>query len=361
MTFPDHLLIESLAALPQGVVITDVSSPEQPIVWCNQAFCELTGYSTDEILGRNCRFLQGAATHPETRAILKGAIERRQACLVEILNYRKDGTAFWNALSIAPVAAGSNFFVGIQTDITHFKHIETEQVQQTKLETLGRMTGTVAHDMRNVVTVLLGSAQLLLKDPSLSPRQRELVEMVQQAGDSISGLSNTLTSMIRRRTPVSQPVDLGKLLQCRLPLLQQLVGRTIEFSLDLHAGNFWVRTEGDLFTNMLVNLVSNARDAMPTGGRITLRTSLQKIPDSRFDQLLLEVIDTGEGIPPELLHLVTEPFFTTKADGHGTGLGLASVKHFIKELGGKLTLSSTVGHGTTVAMLLPLTLQEVRG
>ena len=160
---------------------------------------------------------------------------------------------------------------------------------------------------------------------------------------------------VRRPGPDDRLVDYVKPVACPNRMTADPVGDAAH-----HAAQFRVRTEVDLFTNMLVNLVLDARDAMPGDGSITIRSRVRKIENGRFDQLVLEVSDTGEGIPAAILDHMTEPFFTTKPDGHGMGLGLPSVKHFLGEIGGHLSLASTVGLGTTVTMVLPMLLQEVR-
>ena len=157
---------------------------------------------------------------------------------------------------------------------------------------------------------------------------------------------------VGRLGPNDRLVDYVKPVACPNRMSADPVGDAVH-----HAAQFRVRTEADLFTNMLVSLVSDARDAMPDDGSITIRSRARKIENGRFDQLVLEVSDTGEVIPAAILDHVTEPFFTTKPDGHGMGLGLPSVKHFLDEIGGHLSLASTVGLGTRVTMVLLMTPQ----
>jgi len=359
MLHPSEPILQALHGLSHGVTISDLQLPEQPIIWCNPAFCQLTGYSENEILGRNCRFLHGPSTSLETRHEIRTALTQHQKVMVEILNYRKDGSAFWNSLTIAPLTIpgdedGVRYKVGFQTDITYFKSLETDLLHNHKLEFIGRMTSTVAHDLNNATTAVLGAVELLLMDDALTEQQRELCHIIAQAGKSLTGLAGSLLDMARRRTPLARLLHVREFLNGRLRLFQLVAGTTNTVLLDCAALESDIRVDEEHLTNALVNLIANARDAMPRSGTITVRAVSAREPHGKA-HVLLTVEDSGLGMPPDIIELAFEPFFTTKPDGKGTGLGLASVRQYLHQLGGKVWIESTAGQGTSVILSIPET------
>ena len=155
----------AIESFMQGVSITDPNQPDNPIVYVNDSFSRLTGYSREDVIGKNCRFLQGPKTAPEAIERIRSAVREGRSCLVELLNYRKDGTSFWNALSISPVLDDGGrvtHFVGVQTDVSTFKLLEQQFHQAQKMEAVGQLAGGVAHDFNNLLTVISGYSELLL-------------------------------------------------------------------------------------------------------------------------------------------------------------------------------------------------------
>lgn len=180
-----HLRDRAIQALSQGIIITDASRPENPIIYVSPGFEQITGYTSREVVSKNCRFLQGSDTDPESIKRLSEAVQKRHSCSLEILNYRKDGTPFWNAISIAPVYGRGKkvtHFVGVQSDVTSRREMETQLRQSQKMEAIGQLAGGVAHDFNNLLTVILGSCEFLNDDTALSDDNKELANEIQQAG-----------------------------------------------------------------------------------------------------------------------------------------------------------------------------------
>ena len=153
----------AIQAVSQGILITDPNQADNPIIYASAGFQHITGYAPQEVLGRNCRFLQGQGTHRETAQKLAEAIAAGQPCQVEILNYRKDGVPFWNALSLNPVHDENGalaYFVGVQADVTDRKNLEKQFRQAQKMEAIGHLAGGVAHDFNNLLTVINGYSEI---------------------------------------------------------------------------------------------------------------------------------------------------------------------------------------------------------
>ena len=156
----------AIQSIAEGILITDPNQPDNPIIYASPSFERLTGYAEHEVIGRNCRFLQGKDTNPETVAEVRRAVADGRPCAVEILNYRKDGTPFWNALSISPVRNGHlTHFVGVQHDVTERRRLEDQFRQAQKMEAVGQLAGGVAHDFNNLLTVINGYSELMLDGP----------------------------------------------------------------------------------------------------------------------------------------------------------------------------------------------------
>jgi two-component system cell cycle sensor histidine kinase/response regulator CckA len=360
-----QLRVKAFDAFLQGVTITDPNKPENPIVYVNEGFTRLTGYSRDEALGKNCRFLQGKDTSPETVAIIGAAMREQRPCFVEIQNYRKDGVPFWNALSIAPIFEDNKLthFVGVQTDITAFKQMEFQLRQKQKMEAIGHLAGGVAHDFNNLLTVINGCCELLRGTDGMPDDALPLVEEVHKAGERAATLTRQLLAFSRKTVLQPTVVSLPALVTDFEKLLIRLIGEDIQLTTDFPAEGGLVRVDPGQIEQILMNLVINARDAMPRGGRLTIGTrdvfldedyvrQLSEVRPGRY--VRLTVSDTGCGMDKSTLPRIFEPFFTTKPVGKGTGLGLAMVYGVVKASGGHVSVESEPGRGTTFHLFFPI-------
>ena len=359
-----HQLVgKAFDAFLQGVTITDPNRAGNPVVYANEGFTRLTGYGPDEVLGRNCRFLQGKDTAPDTVARLREAVRAGRPCLVEVLNYRKDGTPFWNALSIAPIVEDDRVthFVGVQTDITAFKQMELQLRQSQKMEAIGHLAGGVAHDFNNLLTVINGCCELLRATGGMPADASPLVDEIYRAGERAATLTRQLLAFGRKTVLQTRVLPLNELVSDFQGLVGRLIGEDIQLTTDFRADPGLVRVDPGQMEQVLMNLVVNARDAMPQGGTLTVGTrdvfldaDYAAKQDLRPGQYVrLTVADTGCGMDRATLARMFEPFFTTKPVGKGTGLGLAMVYGILKASGGQVTVESTVGQGTAFHLFLP--------
>ena len=361
----------AIQAVSQGILITDALAPDHPIVYVSPAFERLTGYCAAELLGRNCRFLQGKDTDPAAIAAIREAVLEERSCVVELLNYRKDQTPFWNALTIAPLKDGDRVthFIGIQTDVTERRSLETQFRQAQKMEAIGRLAGGVAHDFNNLLTIINGYSDVLLTEVDPTASQHGPLLEIRAAGQRAAALTAQLLALSRKTLVKPKVLDLNAVIKTLLQLLSRLLGEKIQLKTTLQPGLGRVKVDPGQLDQVIMNLALNARDAMPGGGKLSIETRDLELhakdvlgcPDGRPGHYVrLIVADTGCGMADEVKAKLFEPFFTTKEQGKGTGLGLATVYGIIKQAGGHVSVSSQVDCGSSFSVLLPAVREDLR-
>jgi len=356
---------------PVGVMVTD---PEGAIEYANGRFVEIVGYPLEELLGARPRILLSDKTPDSTyeelwRTILAGRIWRG-----EILSRRKDGCEYWADVRIAPLRDDGGRivkFVGFLDDATERKRLQQERgllerqlLHAQKMEALGTMAGGIAHDFNNILTAILGYLELAeLRLPSDSPVLEDL-RQVEAAGRRAASLVRQIL-FFSRRLPgqvVRRPLSLNEVVAEVLQMLGRIIGEDIRIETRLDPDLWLVGGDPELLTQMLVNLVVNARDAMPAGGTIVIATA-NRVVDAAFCSRHLEarpgqycrisVEDTGVGMDEVTLSRIFEPFFTTKEVGKGSGLGLSVVYGLVRDFGGWIDVMSRPRQGTVFHVYLP--------
>ncbi len=357
----DDIFFAAVEMTRMPMIVTDPNQADNPIVFANVAFLELTGYTTEEILGRNCRFLQGEDTDRDTVSAVRNAIEKRTDIAVELLNYRKDGSAFWNALFVSPVFDGEGkllYFFASQLDVSRRRDAEDALRQAQKMEAVGQLTGGIAHDFNNLLTVVMGnldSALARTEDPAL----RRRLEAALEASRRAETLTGQMLAFARKQRLEGRPTNLNRLVERLRELVDRTLGSSIEIETDFGEDLKLARVDPVQAEVALLNILINARDAMPDGGKVCIRTRNRSLGGGNAlglaagDYVELAVQDSGHGIPAEVLSRVTEPFFTTKEVGQGTGMGLAMVYGFMRQSHGRLDIDSTEGQGATVRLIFP--------
>ena len=355
----------AIQAVSQGIFITDPRRPDNPVIYASAGVERITGYRSDEVYGKNARFLQGADTDPETARKLREAIAAGRACSVEILNYRKGGAPFWNAMSVHPIRDAKGtllYFVGVQSDITERRELETQLQQAQKMEAVGRLAGGVAHDFNNLLTVITGYAEVVLESPDVTEHTRGFVTEIQQAGKRAAALTRQLLAFSRQSLLQPRVLSLNGVVAETSNMLRRLIGEHIQLSTVLDPALRPVRADPGHLGQVLMNLAVNARDAMPRSGKLTIETANVLIGEdygaTHLDckvgpHVMLAMSDTGAGMTPDVQARIFEPFFTTKGVGEGTGLGLSMVFGIVRQSGGCIHVYSEPGHGTTFKIYLP--------
>lgn len=333
-------------------------SPTGQILYAGPSTQRVTGYPIEDFAGRNSYDFVHPDDHAESQA--------RQAWVLAEPGRRQnntfrmrfaDGAWHWvechtvNLLHVPSVQA----LVVNYRDITERRGLE-EQVRQTqKMEAIGRLAGGIAHDFNNLLTVISGQSELLLRRlPAASPESEKVAHII-AASKRAAGLTGQLLSFSRRQSFQTQILDLNPLLREIASLLRRLIGENIEFLIELEPGLPRLRADPSQIEQVVMNLVLNARDALPRGGRIRLGARAGARPEGADGApgLELTVSDNGIGMDAAVQARLFEPFFTTKEVGQGTGLGLSTVYGIVRQLGGKLEVKSAPGAGSTFQILLP--------
>ncbi len=256
--------------------------------------------------------------------------------------------------------------IGGITDLTERRELERRLLESQKLDSVGRLAGGVAHDFNNLLSVILGTVDLTLDAMAGDADHREEIETIRQAAERAGRLTRNLLAFSRRQIMRPEELDLNSLVDETLDLLRRLITETIQVSFHPATSPLRVFVDRAQLEQVIVNLVLNARDAMPRGGRLELKTGLTRVESSSPEEAggaealpagsyaLLTVEDTGIGVDPEMLDQIFEPFFTTKETGRGTGLGLATVYGIIQQSGGRIEVNSEVGVGSIFRVLLPI-------
>jgi PAS domain S-box-containing protein len=368
-----NIFFAAIEMTRMSMAVADPNKPDNPIVFANKAFLDLCGYEHDEVIGRNCRFLQGPATDPAAVRQMREAIAAQRAVSVELLNYKKDGTPFWNALFIGPVFDKQEkllYWFSSQLDVTPRRASEEALRQAQKMDAVGQLAAGLGHDLNNLLTVIIGNAEIAANRAARvggDAALKSALDGISQAAQRAERMTHQLLAFARKQRLEPTPVDLNTLVFEFRDLMASTLGGNVDFHLDLTPRLPVCTLDRAQLEMVLLNVLINARDAMPNGGRVTVATEVRRLdgdaPAQRLppgDHVVLSVKDEGEGMPADVLKRATEPFFTTKERGKGTGLGLAMAHGFAQQSGGALEIISEPGAGTTVRLVFPATADRVQ-
>ncbi|WP_229422904.1 PAS domain-containing protein [Telluria aromaticivorans] len=259
------------------MVVTDPNQPDNPIVFTNGAFLDLTGYEEKDVLGRNCRFLQGPDTDCATIAEVRHAVAEQRAVAVDVLNYKADGEPFWNALFIGPIFDHEGkllYFFASQMDISERRGMQEANLQAQKMEAIGQSSAGMAHDFNNLLQVINGNLELALLTSGASPKAAEPIRRAQRATMQAGKLTQQLLSFARKQRLEQKDINLNSLVVDFSDMLVRTLGDKVELRLDLKPGLPPCTLDTTYLEMALLNVVINARDAMPDGGVVTVGTAL---------------------------------------------------------------------------------------
>jgi PAS domain S-box-containing protein len=363
----EHEARRLLAAIEQSPTAVMVTDAEHRVVYTNPAHATLTGYAREEAVGQHpLAFLSGTDTESEQRrAEIVPTLAQGKAWSGRLVNRRRDGGEYIEDVTIAPVrdqTGAAAHYVCVEQDVTEQVRLNRQLLRASRTEALGQIAGGLAHDFNNILTTIVGYAELLRGQLPPDPRMRADLDQVVEAAERGAGLTRQLLAFSREQEAVAGAVDLSGLVRRMSPMIRRLIGEDIELQTFLASDVAPVAADANQLGQVVMNLAVNGRDAMPRQGRLTITVGSCRLQpsDERCRQDLapgewveLTVTDTGEGMAPDVVERIFEPFFTTKPTGQGTGLGLAIVQRVVSQAGGHVSVASAPGRGTTFSVLLP--------
>ncbi|OGS52709.1 MAG: hypothetical protein A3J79_00655 [Elusimicrobia bacterium RIFOXYB2_FULL_62_6] len=354
------LVFDALEQTHDTIFITDADGK---IVYANRAFEDLTGFTRAESIGRNANILKSGEHTKDFYDKMWNTIRSGQAWSGRFINKRKDGTRYMEKVRISPLknAKGKiTHYISVRHDVTHELALENQLVQSQKMEALGLLAGQMAHDFNNMLTIIIGSMELVKEDLKEGTIGMKLTDDILKTSKDSANLIKQLLVFARRQDDEKAPpaADLNAAIKDS-QTLARLLGPKIRMEYRLAPDLHRAKIAPEQLTQVLMNLALNAKDAMGGSGTITIATeNFRGDPDGdrglpAGDYAAVSVSDTGPGMPADIMEHVFEPFFTTKPKGKGTGLGLSIVYGIIKRLGGTILVASEPGRGAAFTIYLP--------
>lgn len=348
-----------LDSISESVTFVD---PEMRILWSNRAAAEATSPDPNSMVGRYCYEICQQQDKPCDECPVQIALGTGQAQKGKVV------TADQQVLNVRayPVRGDSSQVVGavkVTADITEMEVLERQFLKAQKMEAVGRLAGGVAHDFNNLLTAITGYTHLILSDPEITESTRADLGEIEKAADRAAKLTRQLLAFARRQMLQPELLNLNMVVEDLSKMIHRLVGEDIEFVTHLDPDLGHVRADPGQIEQVIMNLIVNARDAMPKGGKLTIQTQnieldwtyAQRDADIRpGSYAMLAISDTGMGMEEETMSNLFEPFFTTKEQGKGTGLGLPTVYGIVRQHDGYVWPYSEPGQGTTFKIYLPL-------
>jgi PAS domain S-box-containing protein len=334
------------------------------ITFCNDFLLQLTGWTREELIGRNWFdtfipdyiradvekvFSQGIANGEIVAHHENGILTRNGAeCLIIW-----DNTLLRNAVGTVVGVAS------LGLDITERRYMEAQLLQSQKMESIGTLAGGVAHDFNNILTVIMSCAAMLRLKPDDRERTQQLIYQIENSSHRAANLTRSLLAFSRKQLIQPRKIDLNTVISTMHEFLERIIGEDVALTTDLCKGDVPVLADSGQIEQVVMNLVGNARDAMPDGGSLTIQTGImQQVLDSgrvlSGPFAFLKITDSGSGIAPHKHKRIFEPFYTTKEMGKGTGLGLSMAYGIIQQHNGWITLDSEIGKGSCFTIFLPL-------
>lgn len=355
-------LVTAIEQTQEQVVITDLSGT---ILYCNPAFEMVTGYSNAEVIGQNPRILKSGKHAAEFYQEMWSTLNSGRVWKGRVTNRKKDGSLYEDESTISPIrdSAGQvTGFVAVKRDIAERLQLERQFLQAQKLESVGRLAGGVAHDFNNLLTIINGYADFMAMSLRADDPLWSSANEIRKAGERAAILTKQLLAFSRKQIFEPKTLDLNATIRDFERMLERLIGENIKLTTRLDALLGQVLADPEQIHQVLMNLVVNARDAMPDGGDLTVSTLNVEVSDDRAAvhpklkpgrYVMVTVTDTGTGMEEETKQHIFEPFFTTKGPEKGTGLGLSTVYGIVKQSGGWIDVSSDIGVGTSVKLYFP--------
>jgi len=365
----ERLYRSTFDAAPIGIVHAGLDGQWLRV---NQRLCDLLGYSREELqtpaVQAHMQSEEVAGEAESVRQMAAGTLDRH---VVDEKRYRRrDGSFVWARVNMSvhrDAAAQPQYFISVIEDITERRTLEAQVRQANKMDAIGQLASGVAHDFNNLLTVILGFAELMTADVAMASQHGKDLGEIVKAAQRATGLTKQLLAFSRQQVLNTAPLDVNGLIKDMTGMLGRLIGEHIEVTLVLAPDLPLVLADRGQLEQVVMNLVVNARDAMPGGGSVTIETADVELDNSSFHEetimhgryVMLAITDTGSGMSKETQQRLFEPFFTTKETGKGTGLGLSTTYGIVKQSKGYIWVYSESGRGTTFKVYLPRSNRDV--
>jgi len=354
-----HKLSDAVEQSPVSILITDVSGT---IEYVNPFFCQVTNYSAEEAIGQNPRILKSGEMPDEVYKVLWETILSGKTWRGELRNKKKSGELYWESAVISPILIDGKIshFIAIKEDITDKKEKEKmlavahkQLLISEKLAGIGELAAGVSHEVLNPVNIISVHIQMLQKKTLDDPKVQEFCSKVRREIDRVTKIMKTLLVFSRKGDSTCEKTTVKKLIEEVLDLVvKEFASENIAIETEFCDPIPEIFADKDKMRQVFLNLVHNARHAMPKGGTLTLKCQAKK--SEGLNVARITISDTGTGISKKNLNKIFDPFFTTKPEGKGTGMGLSVVYGIIEEYDGKITVESEEGEGTTFIISLPI-------
>ena len=350
----------------ESIVITDSNAD---ITYVNPAFEKITGYSKDEVIGQNPRLLQSKKHNPSFYKAMWDTLKNGDTWSGHFFNRKKDGTFYEEDATISPIVddnTGKTInYIAVKKDVTQENEIKAMLWQAQRLETVGLLSGGIAHDFNNLLYIISGNLELL-KDQA-RPEDKRLLQEIYSATQKGTDLVKRILTFSRKAEYNLQPAQCNDIIKKLIPMLERLIPKTIKITLDLAEDSYTVNADSGSIEQVLMNLVTNAKEAMPDGGKLLIKTE-NGLMDKAFQEkyikainltavtdryVILSVSDTGHGMDNKTREHIFDPFFTKGKAQKGTGLGLSIVYGIVKAHNGYIFCDSEINKGTTFKIYLP--------
>ncbi|HKD13108.1 MAG TPA: ATP-binding protein [Candidatus Angelobacter sp.] len=354
-----QVLASAVQFLSEAVVLTETQSGLEKVIFLNEAFGQLTGYSTAELEGKDLSILRGPET--ENLSQLMNPQGAEQASPLVMVLYRKDGSPFWDRITRKKVSVGEKVYtVHVHSDVTRQRELRKRFILAQRREAAGHLVSGLAHDFNNLLTAILVYSGLLVPKVKEDSKLQRYLNEIRSSAERGAQLVAELMNLGREDTAEPEMVDLRELVEANTDLLKRVLGEDIRLSVvaapDLHK----TRVHRGRIQQILLNLANNSRDAMLSGGELVIQLSNHVVPSTATpprpapgNYVLLLVKDTGIGMDRETSANIFKPFFSTKRKGEGTGLGLFTVQTIVEQYGGYICVESEKGKGAAFKVLLP--------
>lgn len=352
---------------PHGIVIADLNG--RKILNANRSFCNISGYTIDELVGTDVYLHLYPDSVEEYRDIISEILEKKLIENINSLIITKSGSKkdiLYSAILIPYM--GQKVILEMVVDVTEERLLEEQLHQSQKMDVMGRLTGGIAHDFNNMLSVIMGSAELLLLKNEFEPENKKYISRIQETCENATALIRKLMIFSRKGNRVFRNFDIHDTIKNVSDILEHTISKRIKLRLLLNAKSSRINGDASLIENALLNLALNSRDAISGSGVITFSTAdtyldeyfikAQSFAIKPGDYIEINVSDSGEGMSPEVVSKIFEPFFTTKPPGKGTGLGLPAVYGTVHEHGGTLDVYSELAVGSVFKMYLPRLKEE---